>query len=217
MLSLPFLGTISASNYLVSISANGDQVLVGAFLSLIGAFTCAGIAISLYPVLRRYNEGLALGAVGFRLIEAVMYIVGVVGLVLLLALSQQFVKAGAPDTSFFQTLGAMALAGYHWAAYVGGPIAFSLGALMYYRVFYQTRLVPRWLSAWGLAGASLCLVASTLVMFGVIGAVSPLRIILNLPGIGAQEMVLAGWLILRGFNSPATGYEQPRQMSAYGR
>jgi hypothetical protein len=110
ILSLPFLQSINASSYLVDISANGNQVTAGALLSFIAAAASASIAISMYPILRRNNPGLALGAVGFRLIEGVFYIVGVVGLLSLLTLSQEFVKAGAPASSYYQTLGALTLA-----------------------------------------------------------------------------------------------------------
>jgi Domain of unknown function (DUF4386) len=202
ILSLPFLEPINASNYLVSVSANGNQVTIGALLAFIAAAASASIAISLYPILRKYNEGLALGAVGFRLIEGVFYIVGVMGLLSLLTLSQEFVKAGAPDTSYFQTLGALILAVRDSAGFVFGVIAFCLGALMYYYVFYQSKLIPRWLSGWGLVGATLCMVAGVLVMFRLIIPVSTIHIVLNLP-IAVQEMVLAVWLIVKGFNSSA--------------
>lgn len=171
-------------------------------LTFIGAAASASIAISLYPILRRYNEGLALGSVGFRLIEGVLYIVGAIFLLLLLTLSQEFVKAGAQNSSYFQTLGVVFLAGYHWVGFVGAVLAFYLGALMYYYIFYQTKLVPRWLSGWGLVGATLGIVASLLVMFGLIGPLSTFQVVLNLP-IAVQEMVLAVWLIARGFNSSA--------------
>jgi hypothetical protein len=202
ILSLPFLAPLNAPNYLVNVSANGNQVILGALLTFISAATSASIAISLYPLLRRYNEGLALGAVGFRLIEGVLYIVGAIFLLLLLTLSQEFVKAGAPNSSYFQTLGVLLLAGYHWVGFVGAVQAFYLGALMYYSIFYRTKLVPRWLSGWGLVGATLGIVASLLVMFGLISPLSTLQVVLNLP-IAVQEMVLAVWLIVRGFNSSA--------------
>jgi len=204
ILSLPFLGSISASDYLVSVSANANQVTTGVFLAFVAAIASACIAISLYPILRRYSQGLALGAVGFRLIEGVFYIVGVLGLVLLLTLSQQFVSAGAPNASYFQTLGALLLAGYHWAGNVGSLLAFSLGAMMYYYIFYKTRLVPRWLSSWGLVGAALCTVAGTLVLFNVVGPLSTTQVVLALP-IAVQEMVLAVWLIAKGFNQYPLG------------
>jgi hypothetical protein len=199
LLSTPFLAPVNASNYLAAVSAQGNQITMGALLAFIAAAASAGIAISLYPVLRKYYEGLALGAVGFRLIEAVFYIVGVIGLLLLFTLSREFVQAGAPDSPYFQTLGALLLAGYHWSGNVGSLLAFCLGALMYYYIFYQTRLVPRWLAGWGLVGAVMCMVAGLLVMFRVIGPMSTPQVVLALP-IAVQEMVLAVWLIVRGFN-----------------
>lgn len=201
-LSLPLLGSISASNYLVSVSANSNQVVTGALLLFISAAACPGIAISLYPVLRRYREGLALGAVGFRLIEGAFYIVSVLCLLLLLTLSQEFVKAGAPDPSYYQTLGALLLAGYRMAGNAASLLAFSIGALLYYYIFYQTRLVPRWLSGWGLVGAALSMVSGSLVMLRLIDPFSTSQIVLNLP-IAPQEIVLALWLIVKGFNPSA--------------
>jgi len=85
---------------------------------------------------------------------------------------------------------------------VAGLLAFGLGALMYYYIFYQTRLVPRWLSGWGLIGIILIIVISMLVMFRVIAPMSTTQIVLAVP-IGLQEMVLAVWLIVKGFNPSA--------------
>ena len=200
--NLFFLKSVNSSHYLVEISANGNQITSGALLMLIAAVTSASIAISLYPVLKKYSEGLALGAVGFRLIEGVFYIVGIIGLVLLLTLSQEFVQAGTPDASGYQILGTLLLAGREWVGFGIAPTAFGLGSLMYYSIFYQTELIPRWLSGWGLAGAVLCIVASVSVMSGLISPMSTIHIVLNLP-IALQEMVLAVWLIVTGFNQSA--------------
>src|SRR5215469_11900398 len=93
---------VTAPDYLKSLSTSGHQILVGALFALIAALASASIAIALYPVLRHYNEGLMLGSVGFRLIEGVFYIVDIIGLLSLLALSQAFVKAGSPGDSYFQ-------------------------------------------------------------------------------------------------------------------
>ena len=196
--SSPFLTSINSSNYLVDVSANGNLILAGALLAFIAAIASASIAVSLYPTLKKYSEALALGAVGLRLIEGTLYIVGITVLVVLLTLSQEFVRAGAPSSSYFQTFGIMLLAGYHWVYYVGAVLAFCLGALMYYIIFYQTRLVPRWLSGWGLVGVVLLGVAAALVMFGVIVPLSTAQAVLVLP-IAVQEMVLAVWLIVKGF------------------
>ena len=200
IVSLPFLAPINASNYLAAVSANENLVITGILLTLIAAFASASIAISLYPILKKHNQSLALGAVGFRLIEAVFYIVGVIAIVLLLSLSQEFVNAGAPNSSYFQTLGVILLSGYHWVGNVAGTLAFYLGAMMYYYIFYRTKLVPRWLSGWGLVAVTMGIVASILVMFQLVGPMSAVQVVLNLP-IAVQEMVLAAWLIVKGFNS----------------
>ncbi len=129
-------------------------------------------------------------------------IVGVICLLLLTTLSQEFVKAGAPDSSYFQTSGALIVAVRDWMGNVAGLLAFGLGALMYYYIFFQTKLVPRWLSGWGLIGIILIIVTSMLVMFRVIGPMSTTQVVLAVP-IAVQEMVLAVWLIVKGFNSSA--------------
>jgi hypothetical protein len=203
ILSSVFMKPILGSpDYLIKFSANQSQVLLGALFMLIMAAACASIAIWLYPILKNYSESLALGAVGFRLIEGVFDIVAVISLILLLTLSQEFVKAGVPDSSYFQTIGVLLLAGYNWVGNVPVLLAWCVGALMYYYIFYQTRLIPRWLSAWGLVGVSLVIVASMLVMFRFIDIWSTVQVVLNLP-IAVQEMVLAIWLIFKGFNPSA--------------
>lgn len=188
-----------APDYLVKASAYGDQVVIGALSVLVSAFACAGIAIGLYPVLKRHHEALALGSVAMRTIEAVFYIIAVVCLLSLLTLSQEAVKAGAADASSLQASGTLLLAVRKWAGQLG-VVAFALGALMYYWVFYQSELIPRWLSGWGILGAGLSLAAASLTVFGWLIPFSTSFVLMNLP-IGVQEIVLAVWLITRGFSS----------------
>ena len=159
---------------------------------------CAGIAISLYPVLRKHNIGLSLGAVGCRTMEAVMYFVGIAGLLSLVTLSQQYIAVGAPRATL-RTLASLIPQARDWTSLLA-VLAFGVGALLYYTVFYQTKLVPRWLSGWGLLGAALAIAAGVLVLFGVIGFVSNVQVVMSLP-IAVQEMVLALWLIVRGVRS----------------
>jgi hypothetical protein len=198
-LSLPFIGPMNATNYLVDVSTNASQIATAALLLFIGGAAAIGIAISLYPVLRKYYEGLSLGAVGFRTVEGVLDFIGVLGLLVLITLSQQFVNAGAPDSSYFQTLGGLSLSGYHWAVNVLKLMAFSIGCLLYYIIFYRTKLIPRWLSGWGVVATIMTMLSALLVMFGLIAPFSTAQIVLNLP-ILPQELVLAVWLIVKGFN-----------------
>ena len=203
ILSTPFIGAVNNDpGFLINISANGNLILIGALILFIAAAACAGIAISLYPVLKKYNEGLALGSVVFRIIEGVLQIAGVISMIYLLLLSQEFVKAGAPDQSYFQTIGVILLDGRAWVRDVLVLLTFSTGALIYYFIFYQTKLIPRWLSVWGLVAIALTIVASILVMFQLIRPFSLIQIVMNI-AIFFQEMVFAAWLIVKGFNPSA--------------
>jgi hypothetical protein len=192
---------LDATDYLIKISANENQVIIGVLLVLISAFASASIAIWLYPILKKHHGALALGSVGFRVMEGMLYIIGMVGLLSLLTLSQVYVKAGASDASLFQISGALLLAVHKWAGQLG-VIAFTMGALMYYYVFYQSKLVPRFISGWGFLGAALSLAAALLTISGQIIPFSTVFILLQLP-IAVQEMVLAVWLIVKGFNPSA--------------
>ena len=195
---LPIVG---APDYLAQISANETQAMLGALFYFIMAPGGASIVIPMYPILKKYNRGMALGAVGFRLIEGAVFMVGVMCVLSLVTLSQEFVRAGTPDASYFQTLGDLLLAGYtinH--AVVPGVFAFSIGALMYYYIFYQSKLVPRWLSVWGLVGIILGIANGLYDMFATPNVT--IAMLLDLV-IFAQEMVLGVWLIVKGFNSSA--------------
>jgi hypothetical protein len=191
----PFL---AATDYLIKIAANENQVIIGAILVVISAFASASIAIWLYPVLKKHHEALALSSVGFRVMEGMLYIVGVVGVLSLLTLSQEYVTAGASNASLYQISGTVLLAVKNWAGMLG-VIAFTMGGLSYYIVFYQSKLVPRWLSGWGLVAVAFSLASALLTILGVLVPLSTVFILFNVL-IAVQEMVLAVWLIVKGFN-----------------
>lgn len=203
LISTGLLNPVLSNSHVVgTVSAHQDRVSAGAFFQIVAAFASAGIAISLYPVLRRRHPGLALGSVGFRVIEGVLYVVNAIGALLLLTLGQAFVKAGSPSSSYFET-SAELLKALRDRASLMGVLAFYVGAAMYYLAFHRSRLLPRWLSDWGLVGVALGFVAGILVLFGTTGFMSTPDVVLNLP-IGVNEMVLAVWLIIRGFDVPTT-------------
>lgn len=189
---------LSRTDYLAAIAANPGRVTAGAFFQVIAGLTSAGIAVALYPVLRRQAEGLALGSVGLRFVEGSFYIMGAVGALLLVNLSR-LVVAGAQASA--TTSGELLLALRDRASMMG-ILAFYLGALLYYVVFFRSRLIPRWLSGWGIAGTTLGLAAAVMVFCGITAMFSPLQVALNVP-IGLNELVLAVWLLVRGFSSPA--------------
>ena len=161
---------------------------------LIDAVAVAGIGIVIYPILKKYNETLALGYAGARIAEGVLFVVNVITILTLLTLSQEFIKAGTSDAFYYQTLGILLLAAGDWVFLLGFGLAFTLSALILNFILYKSKLVPRWLSGWGFVGA-LLLWAYYLLQFFSINQVD----ILFLP-IAVQEMVFAVWLIINGFN-----------------
>ena len=193
VLSVVFAGSIlSDPNYLTKVSVN-NQIIIGALFVLIMGLALAMVPVMLFPIFRKYNEALALGSVVFRgALEAVIYIAMVISWLLLLTVSQEYIKAGAPDASHFHALGTLLLTASDQINAIL-EIVFSLGSLMIYYLFYQSKFIPRWLSVWGLIGAILYLAEGLFHMFSVDFGIlmAPLALL---------EMVLAIWLIVKGFN-----------------
>jgi hypothetical protein len=191
-----------AKDMLISLAANENALVAGALIVLTMGVALAMIPVLMFPILRRHNETLALGYVVFRGgLETVTSMATAISWLLLLALGHAYVQAGVPDPSGFQELGTVLLRGE--AIESVSQIVFPLGALMFYFMLYQTQLTPRWLSGWGLVAALLWLATSLSVTLGLIGGqMSTIQIVLALP-IGVQEMVLAVWLIVKGFSPSA--------------
>jgi hypothetical protein len=203
VLTGPVLG---GSDVLVNVSAHEIQIIAGALFVLIMGFALALVPVMMFPILKKYNEALALGYVVFRgALETVIYIIMAITWLFLIPVSQEYVKAGTPDASYFQTLGAVLLKGHESIDPILA-IVFCLGALIFYYVLYQTTLIPRWLSGWGLAAIIVWLLAGLSAMFHLIEPASAIYNVLALP-IGLQEMVMAVWLIVKGFNPSAIASE----------
>ncbi|MCP4418469.1 MAG: DUF4386 domain-containing protein [Chloroflexi bacterium] len=199
----PIGSLLNAPNMLSAIAANKSQLLMVASLEFIMAVTVAGVAFMIYPILKqdtdtRNKEGLASWYLGSRITEGALFLVAILARLSLLTLSQEFVKNGAPDTSYFQTGGTVLAAASNYA-YMLGQSVFCIGALMLYYLLYQSKRVPRWLSVWGLIGAPLMLAAGFFVLVDG-DPNSPLSTALYAP-LALQEMVLAIWLIVKGFNN----------------
>jgi hypothetical protein len=181
-------GVLAGPAYLAQVAAEPGLVVVGALLVLLAGLSLAMVPIVFWPVGRRYNETLAMGYVVFRgAIETVIYIVGALAWLLLIALSSQ--QESGSIAGLVRTTVAVT-----WDQLIAVP--FALGALMFYVLLYQSRLVPRWLSAWGLVGAVLYIVPPLGNMFG-------LSLGVLMAPLAVQEMVLAVWLIGKGFNPSA--------------
>jgi hypothetical protein len=186
---------LTGAGHLISLAQHPHRLATAALLYLIAAGTSAGIAIALYPLLKKVNPAVALGAVVFRTIEAVFYTAAVVSLLSILPLARQFVSAPTGDRGALDVL-AGSLLSVRDHSTLAGVFAFSTGALLYYNLFYRARLVPRWLSGWGTAGALLMMAACLSALFSDRPVTGYTFLILP---IAAQELVLAGWLLVKGF------------------
>ena len=196
---------LSGPDYFINGAAQKNQVIVGALMELILACTAIGTAIGLFPVLRPHGERIALGHLFFRFLEAVVITIGIVAVLSLLTLSQAFVAAAASDAAAYHVAGNLLRAVYKWTSMLGPLFLLGVNTLMYSYLLYKSKLVPRPLAVLGISGATLVFSYAMLVMFGVaVQGAAPL-VVLALP-IAAYEMILAGWLIVKGFHSSAVAY-----------
>jgi hypothetical protein len=193
---------LNASDYLIKVSANRSQIILGAIFVLTMGFALAMVPVVLFPILKKQNETLALGYVVFRgALETFTYIASVIAWLFLILVSQEYAAAGAPQASWFQTLGEVLLKGSDSITTIL-VFVFGLGALILYYLFYRSQLIPRWISVWGFIAILLHLTTGFLIMFDITSSTSMVTTIMNLP-IFLQEMVMAVWLIVKGFNPSA--------------
>jgi hypothetical protein len=192
----PVLG---AQDRLLYISANQSQMIAGALLVLLMGLALAMVPVMVFPVLRKTSERLAMGYVVFRGgLETFTYIVMTFGWLSLVPLSRAYVQAAAQAPGF-QALGTWLLETKQMSGILG--IVFPLGALMFYSLLYRSRLIPRWISVWGLIAAVPYLASGVLDMFSLASSWSAVRDIVQAP-MALQELVLAVWLIAKGFSPP---------------
>jgi Domain of unknown function (DUF4386) len=201
--AVPLGSTLDGPNYLSKLAVSGNRVVLTALIEFVWAATAAGIAIGLYPVLRKYNRSLALGSVVGRTIEGMLVLVGTLSLLALLTLGQESAVAGAAAASSYQVVGDTLLAVRDWALGFLMSLSFGTAALMYYYLLYRSRLVPRWLSGWGLIGAGLSIGSTVYAGFTQEFGLTTVSMVANIPGLLLQEMVLAVWLIVKGFKASA--------------
>ena len=189
---------VDDSDYLTKSALNSRQVNKAAFFQFLMAIFYIGIAIVLYPILKIHNERLAVGFLSFRIIAVLFILMGTIILLLILKLSQEWVKAGSSDPSYFNLKGDFLKRGRDLVNHVGMIISLCIGGIMLYIIMIQSGLIPTWLSVWGIIGSAIAILASFLVMIKHLEVLSPTYMILNIP-IALQEIVFAVWLIVKGF------------------
>lgn len=193
---------LNGPNYLMNGSEHANQVVLGALMELILVVSAVGTATIMFPILRKYNDTIALWHVCFRFLEAIIITIGVISVLSLLTLSQEFIALGSPDTTSFQTSGIVLHAIHDWTFLLGPNFMLGINTFMYSYIFYKTKLVPRFIPILGMTGATLIFICALFVMFGVFPQLSVWGAILAIP-VAANEMILAVWLIVKGFNQTA--------------
>jgi len=181
------------------LTGSGDaRVFLGAFLEVILAISVIGTAVTLFPIVKQQNEGIALGYVCGRVAEAVIIVVGIICLLSIVTLRHDFAGGTGANAGSFVTVGKSLVAVHDWTFLLGPNIALGPNTFMLAYLMYKSRLVPRFIAILGLIGGPLLFAFATAVMFGVFEQVSVWGAIGALP-VFAWEMSLAVWLIFKGF------------------
>jgi hypothetical protein len=184
------LGSLDSLSSARSISDNADRITAGALMVLLMCGAIALIPPALFAVLKERGETLALGYVVARLLEVVLLLPSAVGPLMLVAV----------DASQTEVVRALSKTQDVWA-YAGSSMFFCLGALLLNFRLYRSRLVPRWIAGWALVAVVPYLVDAGLVMFRGLTVSSTIHPLLVIP-LALNEMVLAVWLLTRGFRAP---------------
>lgn len=193
---------LNGPDYLKQGSEHANQVILGALMELILVVSAVGTSTTMFPFLRKYNETIALWHVCFRFLEAIIITVGIISVLSLLTLSREFAAAAAPDIASFQASGTSLKAVHDWTFLLGPNFMLGINTMMYSYIFYKSKLVPRFIPILGITGSALVFLAAILEMFGVFPQISVWGAILSLP-VAVNEMTLAVWLIVKGFNESA--------------
>ncbi len=195
----PILGS---PDYLDIAYPNRVIVVIGILIEFTGYLGLVLIPIFLFPILKKHNEVLALGYVSFRLLEVVLLSVAQIYKLSLVNLSQNYLNKGGVDASYFQNIGDSIKSALYWND-SGGLIylvIFVIGALILYSALYKSKLIPRWLSIWGLIGAVAMLTASVITTFDIFPVLFAILLMIPIP---LQELTMSIWLIVKGFNPSA--------------
>jgi len=199
--SIPFLGTdLDAPDYVLGLPDIENDIVIAAMLMTILAISLVGIGALMFPVLRRHAEGLGMAYTGFRVVEAIFIIFSTVSLLGMLSIGQDY-AAGQLDEASARSMGALLSTLRDWSLLFGTVIFLGLGCLTLNFLLYRSKLVPRWLSVFGIIGGVGILIYGIMGLFGTETSSFDATTLLAAP-IAVQEMVFASWLIIKGFNTP---------------
>jgi hypothetical protein len=190
---------IDSPKYLREAAANANQVIVAAIFQFFMSLAYIGIAILLYPNIKRFGGSLSIGFLSSRIIAAVLVIIGAALLPSILVLSQAFIKNSPQSTLTFEVLGDVLKTTRDYINHVFMILVLCTGNLMFYLLLLKSKLIPQWLSLWGLLGNLFSVIASIFCLFHVVEIITPEYLVLNAP-VAIQELILGMWLTVKGFN-----------------
>jgi len=202
---------LDAPDYLTIASSNSATVIGGMLFWLGNDFGIVGIGLLMFPILKKQDERLALTYLSMRLFEAIFLIIGVFFALLLIPLSQEFIKAGATDMTMYQAIGAVLKQAQYWFMTPMQLIPLGLGGVTLTLFLYQTRLVPRFISIIGLIGYGVLLPGAVLPLFGGLDmSTGSLGLLLVIPVATFEIILMPIWLYTKGFNIPASDSESSK-------
>jgi hypothetical protein len=194
-------------DYIVGAGADAN-VRLGAFLEVIIAIAIIGTAVTLFPLLKRQHESFALGYVAARIFESTMIVVGIIGLLSVVTLRQEFAGVAGAEAASLVEDGRSLVAIHDWTFLLGPGLMPGLNDIMLGYLLYASRLVPRALALLGIVAGPVHFASFVAVLLGVIEAGSVGQVIASIP-VAAFEVILGIWLIVRGFNPSAVARLQP--------
>ncbi len=200
---LSIVPSVESENFLNEVYPNKNQVLIGAIFQFLLVPIYIGFSLVLYPILKRFNKTLSIGFVGFRIMAGVFQLLGIILLPIFILLSQKFLVQTNTNLMFYETIGEMLKLFRDLTNHLGVILATGLGNLLLYYILFKDKLIPVWLSIWGVIGNTLIMIASFLLLFELIEVVSTEYGIITIPLV-LQEVVLAIWLIVKGLKLSET-------------
>ncbi len=206
-------------NYIVGAGADMG-VRLGALLEVILVVANVGTAVVLFPILKRQNEAVALGYVTARVLESAVIVVGILSLLSVVTLRQEFAGAAGADAASIVAVGSALVAVHDWTFLLGPGFLAPLGnGMLLGYLMYRSGLVPRGMAMLGLVGGPLLIASMVAVLFGAYEQVSVWSAIATIPEF-LWELSLGIWLVAKGFNASAIASEPTRtdttaQMAAH--
>ncbi len=190
---------IDSTKYLIEATTNSNQVIVASVFQFIMSLSYIAIAILLYPIIKKFGNSLAIGFLSLRIIAATLMIFGTILLLSILSLSQESTNYLSQNNSDLEVLGNVLKSTRDYVNHIFMVLILCASNIMLYILLIKSKLVPKWISVWGLIGAVLSIIASFLVLFQVIEIITTKYIALNVPT-ALLELILGIWLIVKGFD-----------------